>query len=201
MTYNIIYTLCEQGKCKSKWLENVKNLVISNGFANVWINQSCLNKKWFRLAFKQRALDHFLQQWGTLINSSSSGLTYKIFKEQIEINNYFSILNNKQSRILTAFRTRNHRLPVEVGRWSNTPIDERICHLCKAELGDEFHYLFICNSLNQERNIYIKPYYRNKPSTYKMHELMNSRNTTVLKNLSSFAEIIMKTTKITLNTY
>ena len=38
MTYNIIYTLCEQGKCKSKWLENVKNLVRSNGFANVWIN-------------------------------------------------------------------------------------------------------------------------------------------------------------------
>ena len=69
---------------------------------------------------------------------------------------------------------------------------ERTCHLCNVELGDEYHYLFSCKSFNQERTTYLKPYYRHKPSTYKMHELMNSRNVKILKNLSTFAEIIMK---------
>ena len=42
MMYNIIYLLHEQGKCKSKWLENVKSLVMNNGHANIWLNQSCI---------------------------------------------------------------------------------------------------------------------------------------------------------------
>ena len=200
MIYKVIHILSEQGKCKSNWLENVKNVVTNNGYANVWLSQSCLNKQWFRLSFKQKVKDQFLQQWNSLINSSSSGITYKIFKNQFEINNYFSILNNTQSRILTAFRTWNHRLPIELGRWNNKPISERTCHLCKTDSGDEFHYLFNCKSFCQERNTYIKPYYRNNPNTYKMNELMNSKNATVLKNLSSFAEKIMKTLKTTNDT-
>ena len=38
------HTLFEQRKCKSKWLENIKNLVMSNGFANIWLSQTCNNK-------------------------------------------------------------------------------------------------------------------------------------------------------------
>ena len=31
---------------------------------------------------------------------------------------------------------------IELGRWSNIPINERKWHLCHTDLGDEFHYLF-----------------------------------------------------------
>ena len=172
-----------------------KNLVTHNGYANVWLSQSCPNKDWFRISFKQKVKDQYLQHWFSLINSSSSGITYRIFKNQYGINKYFSILNNSQCRILTAFRTRNHRLPIEVGRWGNIPISERICHLCKSEIGDEFHYIFKCTSFNDERKSYTKAYFRNHPNTYKMNELMNSTNTLVLKQLTCFTEKIMKTLK------
>ena len=62
-------------------------------------------------------------------------------------NNYFLLfiqLNNKQCRILTAFRTRNHRLSVEMGRWNSTPLNERLCHFCQDEVGDEFHTSLKC---------------------------------------------------------
>ena len=166
-----------------------------NGYANVWLSQSCLNKDWFHISFKQKVKDQYLQHWYSLINSSSNGITYRIFKNQYGINKYFSILNNPQCRILTAFRTRNHRLPIEVGRWGNIPISERICHLCKSEIGDEFHYIFKCTSFNDERNSYIKPYFRNHPNTYKMYELLNSIYTLVLKQLTFFTEKLMKTLK------
>ena len=108
MTYKVIYILFEQGKCKSKWIENVKSLVSINGYANIWQSQCCFNKEWFRLSFKQKVKDQFLQHLNSLINSSSGAITHRIFKDKFGINNYFYNLNNTQCRLLTAFRTRNH---------------------------------------------------------------------------------------------
>ena len=131
MIYNIIYIVFEESKCKSKWLENVKHIVSSNGYANVWQSQCCLNKKWFQSSFKQKVKDQYLQHWNSLLNSSSGAITYRLCKNEFGMNTYFYILNNTLCRILPAFRTRNHRLPIELGRWSNIPISERKCHLCQ----------------------------------------------------------------------
>ena len=168
---------------------------MSNGYANIWLSQTCNNKNWFRLSFKQKLKDQYLQQWNSLVNASSSGINYRIFKNCFGINPYFHFLNNTQIRILTAFRTRNHRLPLDVGRWGNKPINERICHLCKTDTGDEFHYLFNCNFFNEDRNKHIKSYYNKYPNTYKMNELMNSENALILKHLTMFTWIIMKPLK------
>ena len=195
MIYNILYILFEQGKCKSKWLENVKNIVSSNGYANVWESQSCLNKNWFRASFKQKLKDQFLQRWESLLNSSSGAVLYRMYKNEFGINKYFYILNNNQCRTLTAFRTRNHRLPVELGSWGNTKISERKCTFCHSEVGDEFHCLFNCTYFTEERNFHIKNYYRKNPNSLKMNELMNSTNASILKHLTQFAEKIMKAHK------
>ena len=42
----------------------------------------------------------------------------------------------------TRFRLSSHRLRVEVGRWSRTPREERVC-ACGTGVQDEFH-LFQC---------------------------------------------------------
>ena len=57
---------------------------------------------------------------------------------------------------LCRFRTANHKLPIEIGRWNNTNRNNRICTHCnKNELGDEFHYILDCPCFEQVRNIYI----------------------------------------------
>ena len=44
------------------------------------------------------------------------------------------------------FRTSNHRLPIEVGRWENVERHNRLCQLCQSgEIGDELHYVLQCN--------------------------------------------------------
>ena len=129
--YLIIHSLNEQRKLKTKWLDNIKNLIITNGYGNVWESPNEINTNWFKLSFKKKVKDQYTQNWNSLVEKSSSGLNYRIFKDTFEINPYFMTLSNYKCRILTAFRTRNNRLPIEIGRWSSIPLNQRICRLCK----------------------------------------------------------------------
>lgn len=42
------------------------------------------------------------------------------------------------SQILVRFRTSNHRLPSETGRWNDTERSNKLDNLCKRDIGDEF---------------------------------------------------------------
>ena len=41
--------------------------------------------------------------------------------------------------IILKFRTSNHCLPGETGRWNDIFTEDRISSLCKYYIGDEFH--------------------------------------------------------------
>jgi hypothetical protein len=36
------------------------------------------------------------------------------------------------------------KFPIETERWHNIVRNDIICTLCRENIGDEFHYLFIC---------------------------------------------------------
>jgi hypothetical protein len=42
--------------------------------------------------------------------------------------------------MITKLRCSNIKFPIETGRWSMTPREERICHLCNVGLGTEFRF-------------------------------------------------------------
>ena len=50
--------------------------------------------------------------------------------------------------MITKLRCNNIKLPIETGRWPNTPREERICHLCNVGLGSELFFLFEYTSAN-----------------------------------------------------
>ena len=193
--YDLIYYLNEKEKLNSPWLNHIRKIINTNGFGNVWTSQNNVNSKWFINAFKQKLKDQYIQTWNALVNQSSSGKNYQIFKDTFTRNTYFSFLSNKNCRLLTALRTRNHHFPIELGRWTSTPLNERICNLCRADVGDEFHYILACNFFHDTRKQFIKPYYYRNTNTIKFNQLMNSSNKTVIKNLCAFTAIIMKTFK------
>ena len=60
-----------------------------------------------------------------------------------------------------------------------------------CELGDEFHYLFVCPALNNDCKKYLKIYYFNRPNCEKMHVLFNNRNYKTISNVAKFTEVIM----------
>ena len=57
------------------------------------------------------------------------------------------------AKYITRLRLGSHLLPIETGRWSRTPRDERFCRECNV-LGDERHYVYMC-SLIDRSNLHL----------------------------------------------
>lgn len=104
---------------------------------------------WVSTAVKQILQDQFIQKWHADINNSSKGVIYKNFKTNFGYEKYLDILPLKFRKILGKFRTSNHHLPVELGRWDGIPLNERFCPLCNTKrIADEFHYILECDAIS-----------------------------------------------------
>ena len=119
----------------------------SCGLSYVWQNQGQnVNAKMISCIIRQNLQDQFIQQWYSDVNNSSKGQVYRFFKQSFGMENYLKILSPKYMKIMIKFRTTNHRLPVETGRWHEKPLGERFCTLCNnCQIGDEFHYILECD--------------------------------------------------------
>ena len=78
--------------------------------------QNCISDKWLKLVVKTNFVDQFKQTWTSMIENSSKGDNYKLFKHDLRFEDYLDVLEDKDKFILVKFRTSNLRLPIEVGR-------------------------------------------------------------------------------------
>ena len=181
-----------QSNPQYKWLNSIKDILISVGRADLFTQSSINNPELVKIQIIQTLNDLNIQEWHTKTAESFKGKNYKLFKNDQQFEAYLKILSRKSYTSLIKFRTGNHRLPVEVGRWDGIPYTERKCTLCeKNDIGDEFHYLQICPTFDTERKTLIKPYYFRRPNILKFRELLNTRNKNVLLKLSKFVQTIM----------
>ena len=194
MMYHIVYTLSNGNQIKCKWIEYVKELLCSLGFSGIWYDQTCTSKLWIVKAAKMKLKDLFIQKWRSGIDIMSSSNFYKIFKTNFEQSEYLRNLPNSLCKTLIRFRTRNHKLPVETGRWRSIALNERLCQHCQSDIGDEYHYLLVCDYFKAVRRKYIKHYYFTRPNTYKLEQLMNTKNKKDLHNLCYFIKNIISNT-------
>ena len=84
---------------------------------------------------------------------------------------------------ITKLRISNLKIPIETGRWRNIPVEERISNMCNENIGDEFHYLFICKSpeLVRIRENLIPEYYTWYPNKQKLSGLLSYCNVNLYK--------------------
>ena len=108
---------------------------------------------------------------------------------------YLLKLPVKQLKYIISYRTINHRLPIETGRWKKIDYSKQICSLCKQDIGDEYHYLLVYKELENSRKQYIKPFFSKRPNTLKYGMLMNSNNLKVLSSLAKFINVIYDSNK------
>ena len=173
-----------------KWVDNIEKILNDTGLSYLWTQQKASRKEINRL--KQILEDQEQQYLENACNESTKGKIYAYLKESWTMEYYLSHLREHHIKALIKFRTANNKLPVEIGRYSNIPYEERKCPFCNDQVGDEFHYLFECKKFNKERKKYIKKYFYEHPNIYKYKLLMNSKNKKVLSKISIFVKIIMK---------
>ena len=175
------------------WSNHVRDILNNTGFSYIWLNQKCQKSDINRI--KQRLEDQGIQSMYADMksNESNKGKQYGYLKPEWKAEHYLSTLDQNSIKSLIRFRTSNHKLPVETGRYTNTPYARRMCNSCQHELGDEMHYVLICPLMAKYREKYIDQYYYNKPSMLKFLQLMGSKSVTELQNLSILTDKIMRT--------
>ena len=131
---------------------------------------------WLSVSLKQKIFDQFQQKWRSDIENSPKGLSYRLFKENFEFEYYLDILPDKDRITYCRFRTGNHRLPIETGRWHRIERQNRHCNLCQyQELRDEFHYILQCRSLVDIRKQFLNPYFIHRINILKFGKLFQSK--------------------------
>ena len=177
---------------RSKWICNVRKILNLSGFSNIWLAQGNHNSKWLKLSLEQRIKDMNQQEWLSDVNSNSLCYNYKIFKENVTMENYLTRFAYNERITMARFRCGNVLIPSNKGRFGLND-NEKICNLCtKGLLGDEFHYLFICDHFSVERSTLLKKYYYKRPNSRKMSELFNHRNCKLASNLCKLMSLILR---------
>ena len=75
-----------------------------------------ISDKWLKLVVKNNLVDQYKQTWTSMIENSSNGDNYKLFKHDLKCADYVDVLDDKEQILLVKFRNSSHRLPIEVGR-------------------------------------------------------------------------------------
>ena len=191
--YHLILSKCNNDHASFKWLDFIKDILNECGLSYVWNDEGLhnFNIKWLKELVKQILNDQFQQTLLSNMRNSSKASNYILFKENCDFEDYLDILSDKERITLCKFRTTNHRLIIETGRWHNIDRDDRICTLCNAGLiGDEFHYLLECTYFNDDRKNFLGENYCVRPNTMKYKNLMSTKNVPVLRNLCQLIKII-----------
>ena len=190
--YRLLKSLYDKEVYKSPWLSKIKEILDNAGLSYLW-QSNTINPYWLKRTINQNLSDSFKQNWNEETQSSSQCLNYRIFKKSFKLEKYLTLLDSNDRITLCKFRCGNHKLPIMTGRYQDIERQDRLCNLClNQQLGDEYHYLFECTSVEAERKLYLKPYYRIRHNTLKMEQLFNSENSKELSNLAKFCRCIVK---------
>lgn len=193
LSFLLYQCLLHSPNVNSKWLLCIQSIFAEVGRPDIWYSQQNCQIRTMGRLIRKILIDQNIQHWNSKASQSSKALTYFCFKQELNFEKYFTLLPRKLYLPLFKFRTGNHKLPVETGRWDGTYISDRKCPLCSInDIGDEYHYIFKCSYFQKERSNYLKPYYYRRPNMLKFGELLRSTNVSFLIKLSKFVEIILK---------
>jgi hypothetical protein len=125
------------------------------------------------------------------INLEQNIYICRLFKYNFSFEPYLLYLSEEKRKLLTKFRISAHKLEIEQGRYHKLPIANRICGICKAEVGDAIHFLLQCATLNKTRSNFIKDISDKFPNFSKLDTksqfiwLMSSEDKILIQKVSS----------------
>ena len=150
--YQMLRQLCDNGK--KTWVFHLMHLLIDNGFAEAWAQQSVGDERVFIAMLRQRFISRFQQSWYDAISTRDRFDFYFRIKRVFCPESYFDCEQIRCFRdIYTQFRfgispINTHRLRYRAG----TSPRQLLCPICKVGYEDEVHVLFMCNAYTELRD-------------------------------------------------
>ena len=110
--YMIAHNLFVRDVYKAKWLCRVKNIVDNCGLSYLWLNKSMIDTNQAIKLIHTRIEEVVLHNWYTDISTSSMCTMYKLFKKQLNFEEYLLSCNYRERISLTQYRCANSKIPV-----------------------------------------------------------------------------------------
>jgi hypothetical protein len=193
LVYNCLLHMYQYDIYKNKYLQYIETMLNEIGLSYVWQNQTNLNVSisLFKSSTKRSLMDQYIQYWYTHVDNDAVYTNYRMYKTVFGADSYFYNLPANNVLTILKFCTTNNQLPVNKLRFQTIPRCDRLCVLCDLnDIGDEYHYLFVCPHFAHARQKFIKRYYSVHPSAFKFQQLFTSRNKVILKNFARFITCI-----------
>lgn len=175
-----------------QWFNKIEQVLSSCNFSNLWRDQENYSTKKLLKNSIFKTLNNLEQQnWLDSVNNNRLCYNYRIFKLSLSFEQYLIELPFVSRVNLSKFRSGNNKLPANKHKFNVTA--DKSCPLCNTgDLGDEFHYILICNFFLNDRKKCINSDYYNPPNTLKMSELFNNNCCETRAKLCKFISIILK---------
>ena len=169
------------------WASDIRKLLCENGFGYIWFDQQIQHEKHFLDIFVQRLKDQYIQEWLTILNTSSKLYSYRQYMNEILHESYLNCITVRKFRhSLAKLRCSSHDLEIEKGRYYNIAKENRICKLCYSAVETEFHFVLVCEKLADIREKYIPRKYYTNTNPHKYIILMSSSSEHILQNLGMY---------------
>ena len=193
--YNQLLTRYNTNQFKSKWIEFIKKILEECNLNNIWTSQSFRSVEWLKSTVFSKLKNNFINRWSNELQTMTSCDRYIQFKPIFKFENYLVQLPPFSRSAFCRFRLNNTRLPIVLGRFTNTPRNQRFCTLCSNdEVGNEYHLFFECShpQIISLRSNYIPTVFTNQPSIQKCAELIGNENITVTRKVALFIKNALK---------
>ena len=106
----------------------------------------------FKKLYKEKLSLVLKSKWKEAMEQSSKCSLYRNFKDELKFERYLVSVKFPLKSAMIRFRTSNHNLPIELGRYVNIDREERRCTLCNTgDIGDEYRYFCICSYFDLPR--------------------------------------------------
>ena len=169
------------------WSSEIHKIFVDLNMENVYENLLSVN-----LGTAKNELHRSCQNlWKNEIRNVSKLRTYCLFKENFETEPYVYKIHDRRKRsLISQFRCGILPLKVETGRFSQIPLEFRLCTFCSLDkIEDEFHFFFDCNFYSDfriefyDKIIDVYPYF---PDLNNSDRLKLCMNNVLIKDTANF---------------
>ena len=178
------------------WYTSMTSFLSTMGVSNY----SCLQNFTMRTSLVVEVEQRYCQTWSRVVQLPGKNGTlpklrsYTRFKQSFQFEPYLQ-LPKFMRRDFTKLRISNHYLNIERGRWSQIPLDQRICTRChQNSIDDEYHFLLECVALRIPRAKYFEKLlecngYRPTYTQESFLTLMNAQDVEIASKTCAFVRI------------
>ena len=191
---NCILNACfrEMIENNDDWILNVKNELAKLGLNYLW--DDVIQNNCFINIVENRMKDMYRQTLLSDISRSSKGFLYQHMVDNFTMQYYLcKPVPAIYKKYISKFRLSSHNLNIEKGRYTNENRRNRICTRCTLnDIEDEFHFILVCPFYSSLRKKYVKKFYYERPSVYKVIKLLSVNNVKELCNLGKYLYLACK---------